>query len=373
MQKEGVTLGFGYCSNCGAKIYEQAETCPYCGFTSKDGLSIILNRPVSEIHWELSDSPFGMVIPFSPVQINNLNTLFRNSEYLEKIAPTLHEALKSATPETVKVAKLKPDIQRLVDEGIYKFYIDKNGDLLPSVSNGKHAVAQVRLKDLKLTPDLEPAIINLQAQVSMNQILSEIRDLEKGIDNLRQELQYDRLAKAESVWQQLQQASQIRDTRLQKEKLLQITNSATDAKCLLMNSFKSKKLFFDSRKNQKAVKKFVDSEARKKGSENSNELLTSLLIIIKSVQVEAISYFLLDEQRAALASLSQFREFISDNSLDDSDTLLFINSYSGTDNQAIIDYFSNVYKKILELPENIENSFPLLDTFKEGEDKNRDE
>lgn len=360
---------------CGVKIWEQAETCPHCGFTIGNGLSIIASRQVpKKIPWEkLSDSPFGTIIPFNPVQVNNLNTLFRNAEYLEKIAPSFYEALKSANPHTVKIAELKPDIQQLVDEGKLKFIIDKHGEILPSVTDGKHSRAYVRLKDLQLTPDLGPTIVNLQAQASINQVLVELRDLEKGIHSLRQELQYDRLAKAESAWQQLQQASQISDARLKAEKLLQITGFATDAKCLLMESFEAKKRFFDSRQNQNRVRKTFDVEAQKHGAENSAELLTSLLIIIKSVQIEVVSYVLLGEQNAALTSFSQFRDFISHNALDDPNTLLFLNSYSGTDYQGIIDYFSGVNKKISQLPEHIENAQPLLDAFRGQEGENQDE
>ena len=361
---------------CGVKIWEQAETCPHCGFTIGNGLSIVASRQVpKKIPWEkLSDSPFGTIVPFSPVQVNNLNTLFRNGEYLEKIAPSFYETLKAASPHTVKVAELKPDIQRLVDEGKLKFVIDKHGEILPSVSDGQHSRAFVRLKDLQLTPDLAPAIINLQAQASMNQIISELQELENGIHGLRQELQYDRLAKAESAWQQLQQASQISDSRLKEAKLLQITQSATDAKCLLMKAFEEKKhSFFDSRKNQNAIQKAFDVNAQKHGAENSAELLTSLLIIIKSVQVEVVAYVLLGEQNAALTSFSQLRDFISDNALDDPNTLLFLNSYSETDYQGIIDYFSGVNKKISQLPEHIENAQPLLDAFRGEKDESQDE
>ena len=253
------------------------------------------------------------------------------------------------------------------------FRIDKHGEILPSVYDGKRSRAFVRLKDLKLTTDLGPAIVNLQMQASINQVLSELRELEQGIYCLRQELQYDRLAKAESAWQQLQQASRISDAELRREKLLQITSSATDARCLLMEAFKGKKHFFDSRRNQNMLQKVIDVEAQKHGAENSEELLTSLLIIVKSVQVEALSYVLLGEQDAASVSLSQFRQFISDNALDNPDTLLSINSHSATDYQGIIDYFSDVRKKISQLPEHMENTQPLLDAFKGEEEENQNE
>ena len=121
------------------------------------------------------------------------------------------------------------------------------------------------------------------------------------------------------------------------------------------------------------MQKFWDEKVQKNGAKNSVELLTSLLIIIKSVQVETFSYCLLGQQNAASQCLSQFRQFISNNALDAPNTLLFLNSYSDTDNQGIIDYFSNIRKKISELPEFIENTQPLLDAFSGDTEEKQDE
>ena len=62
----------------------------------------------------------------------------------------------SMLPKTIKVAEVNPEIQRLIDEGVYKFLTDKTGEILPTIFGEKNIVAQVRLKDLLLTPDLGP-------------------------------------------------------------------------------------------------------------------------------------------------------------------------------------------------------------------------
>lgn len=358
-------MGLVYCPECGTKASDKASACPFCGFRSstKNLPMIASNKPLSSIKWENSSlaTEFNEVFPISKIQNNNLNIIFSRAENLSRVAPAFFQTIMSMLPKTIKVAEVDPAIQKLIDEGVYRYLIDTNGEILPSIYGRDSIVSQVRLKDLDLTPDLGHSIVDLQTQIALAQVINEIHDVQRGIANLHNELQDDRLALADSTWQQLQQVMQISDSRVREEKLLSILSSATDAKCILFRAFASEKRFFDERKDKGWFSKVIDKEAQDHGDEHSAEIFTSLLAITRTVQVETTVYCLLGEQNAARMSLIQFSDFISTNSLDDRETLLTLNSFSDSDQKSLIDSFSEIQQKIAALPLVIEATQPLID------------
>lgn len=366
-------MGLVYCPECGTKASDKASVCPFCGFRSsaKNLPMIASKKPLKKIQWESSSlaSEFDQVFPVSAIQNNNLNIIFGRAENLSRVAPAFFHALMSMLPRTIKVADINPEIQRLIDEGVYKFLTDKSGEILPTIFGEKHIVAQARLKDIIVTPDLGRSILDLQTQVALAQVISEIHDVQRGIANLHSELQDDRLALAESAWHQLQQAAHISDSRVREEKLLSILSSATDAKCILFRAFESEKRFFDERKDKDWFSKLLDKEAQNHGDKHSAEIFNSLLAITKTVQVETTVYCLLGEQNAARLSMKQFSDFISANSLDDRNTLLALNSFSNTDQKSLIENFTEIQQRISALPLAIEGTYPLIDALPDKKDK----
>jgi hypothetical protein len=321
-------------------------------------------NPLKRIEWDNTSlaAEFDQVFPISPIQETNLNIIFGKVDNLSRVAPALFEFAKSLVPKTIKIAEVNPTVQKLLDEGAIRFITDKSGEILPTLYDKKGAFAQVRLKDLKVTPDLGHSIVDLQTQIALAQIISEIHEVQRGIANLHAELQDDRLALAESAWQQLQQAALISDARVREEKLLGILGSATDAKCLLFRAFENEKRFFDERRDKNDFQKFFDGDAQKYGAEKSVEIFNTLFAATKTVQVETTVYCLLGEQNAARLSMKQFSDFISSNELDDRDTLLALNSYSSFDQKSLIKNFTDIQKKVAALPLDIEETRPLLDT-----------
>ena len=354
-----------YCPECGTKLSDKASFCPFCGYrsSSKNLPMVTSKKPLAKFQWGnvSRKSEFDNVFPISAIQSNNLSIIFGRAENLSRVAPAFFEVVKSVFPKTMKVAEINSELQKLIDEGIYRFLADKTGEILPTIYGDKHIVAQVRLKDIQLTPDLGRSIIDLQTQMELAQVISEIRDVQRGIANLHSELQDDRLALAESAWQQLQQAVQISDSRVREEKLLSILSRATDAKCILFRAFASEKRFFETRKDKGSFSKLFDKEAQDHGNEKSAEIFNSLLAITKTVQVETTVYCLLGEQNAARLSMKQFSDFITTNSLDDRDTLLTIDSYSSSSQKRLINNFINIQQKIAALPLYIEETQPLID------------
>lgn len=303
---------------------------------------------------------FGQVFPISTIQYNNLGIIFGRAENLSRVAPAFFDAVKAAFPVTVRVAETNPAIQKLIESGVYRFIADKNGEILPSIYGENGIIAQVRLRDITLTSDLGHSITDLQTQIALVQVISEIRDVQRAIASLHSELQNDRLALAESAWQQLQQVVQISDARVREEKLLSILNCATDAKCILFRAFASEKRFFEERMEKNVFLKLIDREAQEHGNEKSVEIFTCLLAITKTVQVETTVYCLLGEQKAARLCMQQFSDFINANSLADRDTLLMLDSFSSKSQKSIIDGFMSVQKSIAALPLDITETQPLL-------------
>ncbi|PKM78906.1 MAG: hypothetical protein CVU88_08555, partial [Firmicutes bacterium HGW-Firmicutes-13] len=367
-------MGLVYCPECGTKISDKASVCPFCGFrSSAKNLPMAANKnPLKRIQWETTSlaSEFDQVFPISTIQNNNLNIIFGQAENLSRVAPAFFETIKAMFPKTIKVADINPHLQSMIDQGIFKFLTDKSGDILPTIFGEKSIVAQVRLKDIVLTPDLGSSIVDLQTQSALAKVINEIHEVQKGIANLHNELQDDRLALAESAWQQLQQAVQISDARVREEKLLHILSSATDAKCILFRAFESEKRFFDARKDKHWFLKMLDKEAQEHGDEHSAEIFNSLLAITKTVQVETTVYCLLGEQNAARLSMMQFSEFIRTNSLDKRDALLDLNSFSLTDQRSLIDIFIDIQQKIAALPADLKGTQPLLDITSAKKEKN---
>lgn len=366
-------MGLIYCPECGTKISDKASVCPFCGFrSSAKNLPMVASKnPLKRIKWESTSLASGpeQAFPIGTMQKNNLNIIFGRVENLSRVAPAFFETIKAMFPKTIKIAELNQEIQRLIDSGVYRFITDKSGEILPSIYGEKGVVAQVRLRDLQLTPDLGRSIVDLQTQIAMAQVISEIHDVQRGIANLHSELQDDRLALAESAWHQLQQAAQISDARVREEKLLSILSSATDAKCILFRAFAAEKHFFDERKDKNWFPKLLDKEAQNRGDEHSAEIFNSLLAITKAVQVETTVYCLLGEQNAARLSMKQFGDFISANALDDRDTLLALNSFSSFDQKSLIDNFTDIQQKIAALPLDIEGTQPLLDVGSSNKEK----
>jgi len=128
---------------------------------------IASKTPIKKIQWESSSlaSEFDQVFPISTIQNNNLNIIFGKAENLCRVAPAFFQAIMSTIPKTLKVAEVNPAIQKLIDEGVYKFLTDKNGEILPTIFGGKSIVAQVRLRDIQLTPDLGRSIVDYKRRL----------------------------------------------------------------------------------------------------------------------------------------------------------------------------------------------------------------
>lgn len=76
-----------------------------------------------------------------------------------------------AHKEEVLVARMDDYVKKLIDKGVYRFSIDANGDILPTIRNGKEIVKQIRLEKQNLSPEINDSINNLALQATMNKII----------------------------------------------------------------------------------------------------------------------------------------------------------------------------------------------------------
>lgn len=346
----------GFCPECGTKVSSHALACPYCG--CKIRARKLVKSGDERLPAILTDS--GLVstdcFDLMPVNINQdkqLTNAFCVAQNLATVAPVLFEAVKSLIPsklpaQVVKVAKITKEVQKLLDKGAVKFGIDKNGETLPYVQDLKtgEIVKQVRLEDTELSPDKGSPISFLFIQSSLARIIFSIDDLKRNVAGLYQELQNDRFALADSVWQQFRQAGAITDSRLRNEMILSILGRATDAKCQLIRSFLSKKANLDAALDKSWWRKAIDLFKKGQEKENVEVFFADLLAITRMVQIEATSFFVLEEKNAVQECLLQFKSFVSNNGLYDENILAKMDSVSKNDHGAIIELFTSTVRRI---------------------------
>ncbi|MBR2835121.1 MAG: zinc ribbon domain-containing protein [Atopobiaceae bacterium] len=234
-------MGMVYCAECGTKISEYADACPHCGFKGNKSTALTVREKLAIRSRAWADASlteeFDSVLPISFVQKTRFESLFANAETLVTVAPALYNAVKEMIPDTVVAAKIPGEVQKLLDQGVVKFVTDKNGEILPTIFRDGKMFKQVRLEELKTTPELGRAVVDLQQQAALAEILHEVREVHEAVKEVTTSLHNDRLARVNAALQQLQQASLITDSRLREAKLLNITSRATVAKEMLMNSF----------------------------------------------------------------------------------------------------------------------------------------
>lgn len=154
-------MGLILCPECGTKISDKATKCPHCGFQSADP-----SRPISEqdkyeivsiFEYDIEEwkSNRGDLSVISYEDNKSLIEYFGDWETIKIKLPAIAEVIGSlANKEHVMIAKMDSYVKGLIDKGVYRFTIDKNGEILPTIRAADGFVKQVRLEDMALTPNL---------------------------------------------------------------------------------------------------------------------------------------------------------------------------------------------------------------------------
>ena len=251
-----------------------------------------------------------------------------------------------AEKDKILVAKMDSYVKTLIEKGVYRFTIDKKGEILPTIRDADGIVKQVRLQEMTITPELASSLTNLQTHAAMAQILDEIEYVGDAIRSIHIELQNDRIALAESTKDKLLLASRIQDTKLREIALLNVVNSATDAKRVLMRNFTENLRFIAENTNKNDVQLLIEGKKGKDIPQKAADAFQALVSITNSVQIECRGYALLGEYEASKESLLQFRQFITENKLDDRDTLVLLNENTPMKKMPVVNDFLKIANNI---------------------------
>lgn len=346
-------MGLILCPECGTKISDKATKCPHCGFQSADP-----SRPISEqdkyeivsiFEYDIEEwkSNRGDLSVISYEDNKSLIEYFGDWETIKIKLPAIAEVIGSlANKEHVMIAKMDSYVKGLIDKGVYRFTIDKNGEILPTIRAADGFVKQVRLEDMALTPNLTQSLNNLSTHAVMAQILDEIEYVGDAIREIHIELQNDRLAMAESARDKLKQARMIQDAKLREIALLGIVNSATDAKRILMRNFTQNMLHIVKHSHKSDLQLILSPKSEKDISTKAIDAFQSLVYITNAVQTECEGYAMLGEYEPCRECLLEFKSFIEENKLDQRDTLLLLNENSAQKRIEIVDEFSDIASRI---------------------------
>lgn len=346
-------MGLILCPECGAKISNKAITCPHCGFISDDNLRPISEQDTYEIvptfcydieEWQPNSGQLSVVA----VEDNkNFVRFFGQWKNVERIIPDIADVIqKMACEENVLVAKMDKYVKDLIDRGIYRFTIDKQGEILPTIRDSKGIIKQVRLEEMSFSPELANSMSNLLAHAAMAQILDEIECVGDAIRGIHIELQNDRIALAESARDKMKFASKIQDTKLRETAILNAIDAATEAKRVLMRNFSENLQFIADNSEKSDVQLFVEGKKGRDIPQKVSDSFQDLVAITNSVQAECEGYAILGEFEASKESLLQFKKFIIENHLDDRDTLLLLNENTPQKKIPIVNEFMMISERI---------------------------
>lgn len=357
------------CPECGSKISDKATACPHCGYMSKDSsLPISVQdsyEMVPSFSYDIEEwNPNSEQLEIIGVEDNkSLVQYFGNWQNIQLRIPALGKVIKAmATKDKILVAKMDSYVKTLIDKGIYRFTIDKKGEILPTIRDSEGIVKQVRLEEMNLTPELANSLNNLTTHAAMAQILDEIEYVGDAIKGIHIELQNDRIALAESTRDKLLLASKIQDTRLREIAVLNAVDSATEAKRILMRNFAENLQYISENSGKNDVQLLMEGKKGRDIPQKASDAFQALISITNAVQIECQGYSILGEYESSKESLLQFRSFIKDNKLDERDTLLLLNENTPLKKLPVVDEFAHISERITYFDANsrLDGQTPLM-------------
>ncbi len=240
-------------------------------------------------------------ISFSKIE-RNLHTI-----------PEFINVLKSAVPEKNLQAVFTDEQKRQIANGTLKLMTKKDGSLMASLINPKtrKIVANISLKSVKVSPEMNQAIVNFSTQMQLAQIAEQIQYVQIAIEDVRKGQENDRLATAYSCQQKLIQSMEIKNHELKKMFLLNIVASAEDSRNLLMLSQKNN-VNFIMEQPESLYGKIRHGASPKEINNRMSEILENLCAVNIVSFTEAMAYQELEEIEAARKSLEFYVDFIED-------------------------------------------------------------
>lgn len=339
------------CPECLSRISSSAKACPHCGYVGEETSLAICEQEGYEIaprfvfrtkgQWLDGITSFTL----SPSENKQLVDHFCNWENICQAAPAIAENIKAMLNfDTTYVAKMTPEIKRLMAEGKLTFQVDKDGEIMAILKDTISSKwrKQVRLEEAQVNPDFGQSVNNLVMLAYMNQILDKIEVLSAKVFEVRAEIRNDRYAKVDAAKELLERAVSIEDSRLRQMALNDAIGRATEAKCMLMRdcSYKLKSLRVKAEQNKRLQAGGRDVDAL------GTDVFGDIEHITLSAQVECYGYIALGEIEAAKMSALQFLDFICENRLNERDTLLMVNGALKNKQPKLVDGFLRTTKDL---------------------------
>ena len=231
----------------------------------------------------------------------------------------------------------------------------KDGSLMANLINmeTKKIVAAVPIKAVKVTPEISQAITSYSTQMQMAQISEEIQLIQAAVEEVRQGLEYDRLATAYSCQQKLLQAMVIKNQDLKSMALLRVVLDAEDSRNLLMQS-QNVNLTFIKNQPDSFFKKLISGAAPEKINSRMNEIRESLYAVNMVSLSQAIAYQEMGEIEAAQQSLQYYAEYIQKTYLRTKGLVQRLDSIDPSPENYWSKTLPEIERKIKELPFNEE-------------------
>lgn len=325
------------CPECNSKISDKATMCPHCGFVAScSEKAVELKTVPQKERIALISIPDAEIINgvclVSELERRKITELLKDAEAVARYAPAIYDAVQQAMAErgTMWAADFSSAAEKLMKAGDLILGRDKEGRILPCLKNADTGrfYEQVRLIEVEMPDGLASSLATLQIQVAQAQILNEIKSVAQSVEALRLEIRGDRIGRAKGVWQRLQQATRIADSRLREQQVLGIAASATEQRCIMQENFKVE-LRLAGSSNGKRVDKG-------NAAKNAIDALAAISLMARA---EYAALFLVGELDAADMALKQFGQFIDENDLAKKDTLLALNSRASENLQEMVEGF----------------------------------
>ena len=276
-------------------------------------------------------------------------------EGLRKL-PALIDIAKSLKVQEYLVADPNNVQSRKLAEGLLKIMKDKDGNLLASLQNvdSNKIDSNLRLKDLKLTPEVNKAINNFIMQQQMAQIINMINNVQSSINRVISGQQDDRIAICYSAEQQLINARIIRNEKIRQLCYVNAIKSAEDARNMLMLDLK-RNLDFVNNLTEKKTEMIFSKTSTNDVHKRIQEIDKGFSILTKATLVESAIFYELAEKNAMLNCLSSHVEFINKNF--NRKTILKLNSNAKESSDYWFKQLPKTTKKLGFLIETLGNSY----------------
>ena len=190
-------------------------------------------------------------------------------------------------------------------------------------------------------------------QMQMAQISEDIQLIQAAVEEVRQGLEYDRLATAYSCQQKLLQAMLIKNPELKSMALLRIVSDAEDSRNLLMQS-QNVNIAFIKNQPDSFFKKLISGAAPEKINSRMNEIRESLYAVNMVSLSQAIAYQEMGEIESAQQSLQYYAEYIQKTYLGTKGLVQRLDSIDPSPENYWSKTLPDIKKKIQSLPFNEE-------------------